>query len=164
VAERSSLRRAVESSAPEQTRALGIRLGQVAESGDLFLLEGEFGTGKTVFVQGLAEGLGVATHVTSPSFVIINWHDGRLRLHHVDLYRAERLDPELEDTVADAIEAPGVTAIEWPQLLPSDLRAGASVVRFVRTGEQTRRIELETTEPRLATAFGTEREPDAAGH
>jgi tRNA threonylcarbamoyladenosine biosynthesis protein TsaE len=135
----------------------------VAEAGDLFLLEGEFGAGKTVFVQGLAEGLGVPTPVTSPSFVIINWHDGRLRLHHVDLYRAERIDPELEDTVADAVDAPGVTVIEWPQLLPADLRAGASIVRFVRTGEQTRRIELETAQPRLAAAFAAESETSAAG-
>ena len=117
----------LESDDPEQTRALGARLGAVAEAGDLLLLEGDFGSGKTVLVQGLASGLGVQTSVGSPSFVIINEHAGRLRLYHVDLYRAKRLDPELEETVADVIEAGGVTTIEWPRLLPPDLRAGGGV-------------------------------------
>src|SRR5690349_5490741 len=74
-----TLRRLV-SGDPEQTRALGERLGAAAQAGDVFLLDGEFGSGKTVLVQGLALGLGVATPVGSPSFVIINEHVGRLRL------------------------------------------------------------------------------------
>ena len=139
---------------PEQTRALGARLGASAVAGDVILLEGEFGAGKTVFVQGLAVGLGVPTPVTSPSFVIINQHQGRLTLYHVDLYRAERLDPELEETVADAIEAGGVTCIEWPRLLPEDLRRGASVVRLGRVDETTREIRLRTDHRRLAEALG----------
>jgi tRNA threonylcarbamoyladenosine biosynthesis protein TsaE len=150
------LQRRYLSHAPEQTRALGMRLGAAAEAGDVFLLEGEFGAGKTVFVQGLAAGLGVPTSVTSPSFVIINQHHGRLTLYHVDLYRAERLDPELEDTVADAVEAGGVACIEWPGLLPADLRRGATVVRLTRLDELTREIQVETDHSRLARAVGDE--------
>lgn len=137
---------------PDETRALGVRLGRAAEAGDVFLLDGEFGSGKTVLVQGLAEGLEVPTSVTSPSFVIVNQHHGRLTLYHVDLYRVDRLDPEMEDTVADVVDAGGVTAIEWPRVLPDQFRQGATLVSFsVAPGDQ-RRITLETPHPRLARA------------
>jgi tRNA threonylcarbamoyladenosine biosynthesis protein TsaE len=137
---------------PEETRAVGARLGAAAEAGDVFLLEGDFGAGKTVLVRGLAQGLGVPTEITSPSFVIINQHQGRLTLYHVDLYRIERLDPEIEDTVADAVEAGGVACIEWPQLLPDDLRRGASLLRLQRGEGNERLIVLETDRERLAQA------------
>ena len=157
--EATLLRRRFVTTAPDQTCALGARIGATAEAGDTFLLEGEFGTGKTVFVQGLAAGLGVTSYVSSPSFVIVNQHQGRLTLYHVDLYRIERLDPEIEDTVADVIEAGGVAAIEWPGLLPSELRQGATLVRF-RPGEgDTRIIDLETLHGRLALAAAKEHAP-----
>ena len=143
---------------PDHTRGLGRRLGEVAEAGDAFLLEGEFGSGKTVLVQGLAEGLGVETFVASPSFVIVNQHQGRLPLQHVDLYRVEHLDPELEDTVADALAAGGVTAIEWPQLLPESLRRGGTVIHLSLGEGEERMIVLQTSHERLAwAAEGRER-------
>jgi tRNA threonylcarbamoyladenosine biosynthesis protein TsaE len=163
VPEAAVYRRSYLSRGPEHTRAVGTRLGAAAEAGDVILLEGEFGSGKTVFVQGLGVGLGVPTPITSPSFVIINQHQGRLTLYHVDLYRAERLDPELEETVADAVEAGGVTCIEWPRLLPEDLRRGATVVRLSRVDETTREIRLETDHRRLAAALDGEAPGGAAG-
>src|SRR5215216_3633982 len=141
VAERS-LRREFVSTSADETRAIGVRLGEAVQPGDVFLLEGEFGSGKTVLVQGLAEGLGVTSYVASPSFVIVNQHTGRLTLYHVDLYRADRLDPELEDTVADVIEAGGVTAVEWPQLLPASLRQGATLIRFERRPGDERQLTI----------------------
>ena len=161
VPETTLLRRRFVTTAPEQTRALGARIGAAAEPGDVCLLEGEFGSGKTVFVQGLAAGLGVDAYVGSPSFVIVNQHQGRLTLYHVDLFRIERLDPEIEDTVADVIEAGGMAAIEWPELVPPDLRQGATLLRFRRGEGDARIIELETPQERLARAA---REDDAAGH
>lgn len=142
-------RLAITSRSPEATRSLGERLGRAAAPGDVFLLEGGFGVGKTVFVQGLAAGLGVPTHVTSPSFVIVNQHRGRLTLYHVDLYRLEQRDPDLEGSLEEMMEAGGVVAVEWPGLLPPELRAGAAVVRLERLDDETRRIELETDQPRL---------------
>lgn len=150
--EKQVLRCRVVTRGPEETRALGVRLGQVAEAGDVFLLEGEFGAGKTVMVQGLAQGLGVATFVSSPSFVIVNQHQGRLTLYHVDLYRIEQHDPEIEATVADLLDAGGVVAIEWPRLLIPELRAEATVVRFSRRDEQQRVLEVETPVARVARA------------
>jgi tRNA threonylcarbamoyladenosine biosynthesis protein TsaE len=146
----TALRREFVSTSADETRAIGVQLGQAAEPGDVFLLEGEFGAGKTVLVQGLAEGLGVTTYVASPSFVIVTQHTGRLTLYHVDLYRADCLDPELEDTVADVVEAGGVTAIEWPQLLPPSLRQGATVVRFERRPDDERHLTVETLREPLA--------------
>jgi tRNA threonylcarbamoyladenosine biosynthesis protein TsaE len=145
----------ISSRSADETRALGAALGRAAEPGDVFLLDGEFGSGKTVLVQGLAAGLDVESFVASPSFIIVNQHQGRLRLYHVDLFRLERLDPELEDTLAELLDAGGVTAVEWSRLLPADLRQGATLLRFSRQDGDTRQIELETPSERLATAAKT---------
>ncbi len=112
------------SHSPEQTRRLGWRLGQHARAGDLFLLSGTFGAGKTALTQGLAAGLGVTERVTSPSFALVNEHEGRagagtpLRLYHIDLYRletaAEVATVGLEDMLDDPV---GICAIEWPDRL-----------------------------------------------
>jgi tRNA threonylcarbamoyladenosine biosynthesis protein TsaE len=136
---------------PEGMRELGKALGRAALAGDRFLLEGPFGAGKTTFVQGLAEGLDIHTPVSSPSFVIENQYRGRLTLYHVDLYRLERLDPELSESLEEHLYADGVTAIEWAERLPAALREGATFLRFdVR--EPGRDLTLETPEHRLAEA------------
>ena len=163
MADERVLRRHFVSESPDETRAIGTRLGAAAQSGDVFLLEGDFGCGKTVLVQGLAAGLGVATPVTSPSFVLVHQHQGRLPLYHVDLYRAERLDPELEETVADILDADGVTCIEWPQLLPEDLRRGASLVRFTRADDEARLLVLDTDHQRLVDAADGKRPSQPQG-
>lgn len=141
------------SNAPDQTRRLGEALGRAAQAGDVLLLDGPFGAGKTVLVQGLAAGLGVTHEVTSPSFVMINEHHGRLTLFHVDLYRIEgRLDPETLEALDEYLSGDGVCAIEWPSLLPHGLRANASELRFVLVDDDTRRIEIRAASPRLADA------------
>ena len=80
-----------ESHSPQETQALGERLGRVLMAGDVVSLVGELGAGKTCFVQGLARGLGVPAErrIASPTFTIVNEHFGRLTLFHVDLYRLE---------------------------------------------------------------------------
>lgn len=138
---------------PEQTRRLGEALGRAAEAGDVLLLDGPFGAGKTVLVQGYAAGLGVEGPVSSPSFIMINEHQGRLRLFHVDLYRIEgTLDRETLDALGEYFGGEGVCTVEWPGLLPPDLRAGATELRFEPVDDETRRIELATAEARLAEA------------
>jgi tRNA threonylcarbamoyladenosine biosynthesis protein TsaE len=113
----------------DETRRVGRALGEAARPGDVLLLEGAFGVGKTVLVQGLAAGLGVREDITSPSFVLMVEHRGRLPLYHVDLYRLDgRLDDEMLDNLADYQEAGGVCAIEWPGALPPELRVGATVI------------------------------------
>jgi tRNA threonylcarbamoyladenosine biosynthesis protein TsaE len=111
-------------------RELGRTFGHAAKAGDRYLLEGPFGAGKTTFVQGLAEGLGITTAVGSPSFVIETQYRGRLTLYHVDLYRLDRIEPELLDALEEHLYADGVTAVEWAERLPAELREGATLVRF----------------------------------
>jgi tRNA threonylcarbamoyladenosine biosynthesis protein TsaE len=139
---------------PERMRALGTALGQAAVAGDLFLLEGPFGAGKTTFVQGLAEGLAVATPVSSPTFVIETQYRGRLKLYHVDLYRLERVERELWEGLSEDLFGDGVAAVEWAERLPPDLRDGGHVLRF-DVHETGRTVHLETSEARLRQAAST---------
>ena len=107
------------SAAPEQTRALGRRLGELAFPGLLVLLAGELGAGKTCFAQGVAMGLGTPRElpVTSPSYTLLNVHAGRLPLYHFDLYRLARVE-DLEEFGYDAAaERDGVTLVEWADRL-----------------------------------------------
>jgi tRNA threonylcarbamoyladenosine biosynthesis protein TsaE len=141
------------SGSPEETVALGRRLGAAAAAGDVFLLDGPFGAGKTHLVQGLAAGLGVAGVVTSPSFILANEYEGRLPLYHLDLFRLERLDGVTLQTLEDYFYGDGVCAVEWPALLPADLRAAANELTFALTGEESRRIVARLVAPRLAEAL-----------
>jgi tRNA threonylcarbamoyladenosine biosynthesis protein TsaE len=136
---------------PERMRALGIALGRVAVAGDLFLLEGPFGAGKTTFVQGLAQGLDVETPVSSPTFVIETQYQGRLRLYHVDLYRLEQVEPELWESLSEDLFGDGVSAVEWADRLPAQLREGGHVLRF-DVHDAGRAVHLETRDERLRAA------------
>jgi tRNA threonylcarbamoyladenosine biosynthesis protein TsaE len=137
----------------EHMRMLGAEIGRVAQPGDLFLLEGPFGAGKTTFVQGLATGLEVDTPVSSPSFVIEHQHAGRLPLVHIDLYRLERLDAEVLESLEEHLYAEdGVTAVEWSERLPSAVREAATLLRFELTEDGGRAVRVETREERLRAA------------
>jgi tRNA threonylcarbamoyladenosine biosynthesis protein TsaE len=143
----------VRSTSADETRRIGRALGEAARPGDVLLLEGAFGVGKTVLVQGLASGLGVEGSVTSPSFVLMVEHRGRLPLFHVDLYRLDgRLDDEMLDALADAEDAGGVCAIEWPEALPADLRHGTTAVRITALDDVTREIAIQTASLHLIAA------------
>ncbi len=107
---------------PTATQALGMRLGQLLPAGTILLLEGDLGSGKTSLVQSLGQGLGVVENIVSPTFTLINeYHDGRIPLYHLDLYRlppAEVSDLYL-DTYWEGLDFPlGIVAIEWPERLP----------------------------------------------
>lgn len=143
----------VRSTSADETRRIGQALGEAARPGDVLLLEGEFGVGKTVLVQGLAAGLGVNGSVTSPSFVLMVQHRGRLPLYHVDLYRLDgRLDDEMLDALADAEAAGGVCAIEWPEALPPELRRGTTSIHMTAFDDLTRELTIESPDERLLAA------------
>lgn len=96
---------------------MGEALGRALKAGDILLLEGDLGAGKTTFTQGLAKGLGVSEYVNSPTFVIINeYFSGTLPLYHMDLYRVEE-EAQLYDLgVEEYFFGNGVSVIEWPQI------------------------------------------------
>ena len=105
----------------EETRSLGITLGQSLPGGSVILLEGDLGAGKTTLVQGIGEGLGITDAIVSPTFTLINeYTEGRLPLYHLDLYRLQA--PEVEalnlDSYWEGLEIPlGIVAIEWAERL-----------------------------------------------
>lgn len=107
-------------SCADDTFALGRQIGKQLEKRAVLLLKGNLGAGKTVFAKGLAAGLDIdPAEVTSPSFTLINVHDGRLRLYHIDLYRLEsssRIDLGLEEILEDE---KGIVVIEWAERLVS---------------------------------------------
>jgi tRNA threonylcarbamoyladenosine biosynthesis protein TsaE len=124
-----------------ETAALGRELGARLQPGDVVLLDGELGAGKTVFARGIAEGLGVPpSDVSSPTFALIHEYRGRLRVFHVDLYRLNA-DQEIEDLGLDELAASGVVIVEWPEKLPRAV-PGAIRVRIEDAGEDEREIRI----------------------
>ena len=109
---------------PEQTQALGAEIGRRLVGGEVIALTGPLGSGKTCLVQGIGEGLQVPDRITSPTFVLIHEHCGRLRLYHADAYRLESAEAALEIGLPELMERGGVVAVEWAdhviEALPED--------------------------------------------
>ena len=103
------------SQSPEQTQKFGIRIGELALPGDIFLLVGSLGTGKTCLTQGIAWGLGIEEYALSPSFVIVRELHGRLPLYHIDLYRLDHIEEIAELGLDDYLYGDGVCVIEWAE-------------------------------------------------
>jgi len=100
---------------PEQTQRLGIRLAELAQAGDVFLLTGNLGSGKTCLTQGIAWGLGVKEYAFSPSFVIVREYHGRLTLYHVDFYRLDRIEEIIDLGLDEYLYGSGVCVVEWAE-------------------------------------------------
>jgi tRNA threonylcarbamoyladenosine biosynthesis protein TsaE len=116
----------------EDTRAMAAELAQLAVPGDLIVLAGDLGTGKTAFTQGFARGLGVVEQVTSPAFVLVRSYEGRLPLTHLDVYRLDNLQELVDIGISELLDEGGVTVIEWgdvvtPVLPPDFLEVGLSL-------------------------------------
>ena len=108
----------IESFRAEDTFALGKRLGENAKPGDVYTLVGDLGVGKTVFTQGLAEGLGIGESVSSPTFTIVQvYEEGRLPLYHFDVYRIGDVSEMDEIGYEDYFYGEGVCLIEWADLI-----------------------------------------------
>ena len=103
------------SHSPEETQKFGIRIGELAKPGDIFLLVGGLGTGKTCLVQGIAWGLGIKEYAASPSFVVIRELYGRLPLYHIDLYRLNHIEEIVELGLDDYLYGNGVCVMEWAE-------------------------------------------------
>lgn len=129
---------------PEETQSLGKALGRVSQPGDLYLLSGPLGAGKTCLVQGLAFGLGVEEYARSPSFVLVNRYRGRLDIHHIDLYRLQEAEEVIDLGLEEYFEGAGVCAVEWPErgasLFPQE---HLSIDIEYGTAENDRNIRIE---------------------
>ena len=128
----------------DKTRQLGQEIGRLIKQPLIIALVGDLGSGKTAFVQGLANGLGVPVeyYITSPTFTLINEYPGRLPLFHADLYRLETVR-DLEDIGLDELLYDrGVLAIEWADKLGDNLTGDYLVLQFEIIDDDCRKIEL----------------------
>jgi tRNA threonylcarbamoyladenosine biosynthesis protein TsaE len=109
---------------PEETQTFGKRCGELSIPGDIFLLTGELGAGKTCLTQGIAFGLGIKEYALSPTFVIMRQLKGRLPLYHIDLYRLDRLEETTDRGLDDYFYGDGISVVEWAEkamsLMPHD--------------------------------------------
>lgn len=131
--------REVTTNSADETRALGREVGSTLERGDVLLLEGELGAGKTTFVKGIAEACKVEAMVRSPTFALMHRYRGDPDLVHVDLYR-ESDAAGLEDLYLDAGADDFVIVVEWPKQLAHYLWPDAPRVLFEHVDETTRKI------------------------
>ena len=113
-----------------------MRLGERLQQGDVVLLTGELGAGKTTFVRGVAQGTGSYAPVASPTFQLVRVYSGRLQLAHVDLYRVEN-SAELRDLGLEELAADGAVVVEWGERLEVD---GAALIHIEHLGGDRRQI------------------------
>lgn len=108
----------IETNSPEETFAVGKKLGLSARPGEIYTLNGALGVGKTVFTQGVASGLGITEHVNSPTFTIVQIYEkGRLPFYHFDVYRIRDIEEMDEIGYEDYFYGDGICMIEWAELI-----------------------------------------------
>ena len=128
-----------------ETYELGRSIGEKASPGDIFLLDGDLGVGKTVFAKGFAAGLGIQEPVTSPTFTIVCEYEGRLPLYHFDLYRIGDPDELYDIGYEEYFYGDGVSLVEWPRRLewlkPTDAKT-VMIEKVPEEGTDYRRIRI----------------------
>ncbi len=140
----------IETNSAEETYQLGKQMGEKAGAGEIYCLDGDLGTGKTVFTQGFAAGLGVEGPVNSPTFTILQQYDsGRLPLYHFDVYRIGDVEEMDEIGYEECFYGEGVTLIEWSSLIREilpDQVIRITIEKDLEKGFDYRRITVEGKE------------------
>jgi len=131
------------SHSPEQTQRLGVRIGELSLPGDILLLVGALGTGKTCLTQGIAWGLGIKEYTLSPSFVIIRELYGRLPLYHIDLYRLNHMGEIVELGLDDYLYGSGVCVVEWAEKGLSVLPTEHLLIQISYLSDTERNFQLK---------------------
>jgi len=133
----------IATSSAEQTRAVAAAVCDLCEAGDLLLLVGDLGAGKTAFAQGFGAALGVEGPITSPTFTLARQYDGRLRLHHLDVYRLEQISEALDLDLPELLDGDTVTLIEWGDAIVPVLPPDYLEIRLTfGEGDDDRLIDL----------------------
>ena len=137
----------IETFSPKETWAAGYRMGQEARPGQIICLNGDLGTGKTVFTQGFAAGLGITEHINSPTFTIVQvYEEGRLPLYHFDVYRIGDVTEMDEIGYEDYFFGEGVCLIEWSELISELIPPEAiqvTISKQLEKGFDYRTIQIE---------------------
>jgi len=131
------------SHSPEQTQKLGMRIGELALPGDVFLLVGDLGAGKTCLTQGVAWGLDIKEYTMSPSFVIVRELYGRLPLYHIDLYRLDRIEESMELGLDEYLYGRGVCVVEWAEKALSILPAEHLLIEIGYLADTERNFQMK---------------------
>jgi len=135
----------------DDTRALASEVAGFVREGDLIVLAGDLGAGKTAFTQGLATGLGVADAVTSPAFVLVRSYAGRVPLTHIDVYRLDHLQEVFDLGIAEIVDGGGVTVVEWGDVVTPALPADFLEVRLDHgDADDERSLVFDTVGPSWA--------------
>jgi tRNA threonylcarbamoyladenosine biosynthesis protein TsaE len=131
------------SASSEATERIAARLAGELRPGDVVVISGELGTGKTTFVRGACRALGVRDHVTSPTFTIGQRYDGRVPVSHLDLYRLGSLTEEEPGLLDEYLTSDAVAFVEWPDAAAGELERIAARVRLTHAGGDRRLVEVE---------------------
>ncbi len=124
------------------TEAAGAELAERLAPGDVVLISGELGSGKTTFVRGACRALGVEGPVTSPTFTIGQLYDGRVEVAHLDLYRLESLGGEDPGLLDDYLTPERIGFVEWPAVGEAAIERVTATVRLAHAGDDRRRLEI----------------------
>ncbi len=135
--------RIVETSDSHQTEALGAELAAALKAGDIVLVRGELGSGKTTFVRGAARALGVTDPITSPTFAVGHRYRGAdVTVSHLDLYRLAHLREEEPELLEDYLGPGRIAFVEWPEERSPELRDACLLVTLIHRGADDRHIEV----------------------
>ena len=140
----------ITSGSPEETRAIGRVVGERAAAGDVVLLTGELGTGKTCMTQGILNGLGSDDLARSPTFVLIAEYRGRIPLYHMDLYRVGSVEQTEELGIEEYLEGDGLTVVEWADNVPGIFPDDSLRVHIELVSERERRMSFADDAGRFA--------------
>ena len=142
----------------EDTRELGAGLAALVRPGDLILLSGDLGSGKTTLAQGFGRGLGVEEPIVSPTFVLVRTYRGRLPLVHADAYRMDNLREVTDLDLPELLDDGGVALVEWGDVIAPVVPADFLEVRLeFGAGDDDRRLSLRVVGPRWASRAGAVR-------
>jgi tRNA threonylcarbamoyladenosine biosynthesis protein TsaE len=142
----------VTTSSVDQTRDLAEALAALARPGDVVVLAGDLGAGKTAFVQGFGRALGVTDRITSPTFTLVHVYEGRLPIHHLDVYRLEQMSEALDLGLPEMLDEGGVVLVEWGDAITPVLPHDLLEVRLTfGEGDDDRGLELRC----VGTAWAT---------
>lgn len=133
------------SSNSKETEQIGQRIGEILRPGDVICLSGDLGVGKTTLVKGLAKGLGIKDHLTSPTFTIVNQYEGKHLLYHFDVYRVNDVDELYAIGFEEYIYSEAVSVIEWAELISDILpkeKLWVEIKKDVNNSEDYRKIIL----------------------
>ena len=128
---------------PEETIALGVRIGNKLKKGDVIAMQGTLAAGKTTITKGIALALGIEEEITSPTFCLISEYYGKMPLYHMDVYRLEGTEDFINLGTDDMIYGDGISLIEWSEKIMDELPSSTIIIRLTPQEDGSRKIEIE---------------------